>query len=241
MNMHRALIEEFLVGDMEVTKELEGAIKALKTTSTTVEINNILNDIEGMSARYGEILNRLNGTDDQLAVVRALRKEQQISKLAYDKMVDYLETSDLSLPVIAKILKVHPHRKDDKTGSGVEFLPGTVEGLHKRFCTLVAEYEAGNEATRNEIVAVLDALYDRNIITEEQYIGCNNWLDDQSEVRKICDRLDELSEQYNAGYRVSAAKEMLKCMDQLVDKGEVTDEQCRDVRNQINRECGHLL
>ena len=113
--------------------------------------------------------------------------------------------------------------------------------MHKRFCTLVAEYEAGNEAARNEIVAVLDALYDRNIITEEQYIGCNNWLDDQSEVRKICDRLDELSEQYNAGYRVPAAKEMLKCMDQLVDKGEVTDEQCRDVRNQINRECGHLL
>ena len=237
----RSLIEEFLAGDMVVTKELEKAIKALKTTSTTVEIESILNDIEDMSTRYGEILNRLDDTDDQMAVVRALRREQQISKLAYDKMADYLETSDLSLPVVVKILKTHPHRNDDKTGSGVEFLPGTMEGLHKRFCALAAEYDAGNKATRNELVAVINALRDRNFITEKQYIGCNNWVDDQSEVQKICDRLGEMSEQYNAGHRIPAAKEMLKCMDQLIDKGEVTDEQCRDVRNQINRECGHLL
>ena len=60
----RILIEEFLVGDMEVTKELEDAIRTLKTTSTTVEINNILHDIEDMSARYGEILNRVDDTDN---------------------------------------------------------------------------------------------------------------------------------------------------------------------------------
>ena len=66
-------------------------------------------------------------------------------------------------------------------------------------------------------------------------------MDDQSQVQKICDRLDELTDQYDAGHRAPAAKEMMKCMDQLVDEGEATDEDCRDLRNQISRECGHLL
>ena len=116
----------------------------------------------------------MNDTDDQLSVVQRLKQEHKISQSAYAKLSDKLETDDLSLPVIVKILKEHPNRKDEKIGQGVVYLPTSVEGLRKKFCLLTAEYKAGNKTTRDEIVAILDELRDRDHITEKQYIGCND-------------------------------------------------------------------
>ena len=196
----------------KVTKEIEDALRALKTSCTTVEINNILNEIEDMNSRFTDILKRLDDTDDQLAVVQNLKQEQKISQSAYAKLADKLETSDLSLPVIVKILKEHPNRKDEKIGQGVIYLPTSIEGLRKKFCLLTAEYKAGNKTTRNEIVAILDELRDRNFITEKQYIGCNEWLNEEDDdfALKICEKLSELSTKYDAGDR-SVGPEILKC------------------------------
>ena len=235
--MLRFVVNEFLLGKMKVTKLLEGALDALKQSSTTVEINNILNDIEDISTRYTDILRRLYNAKDQLPVVKALKEEQQISKLAYNKMVDYFEKySNIPLSIVINILKTHPHRNDDKTGNGVMFLPGTEEGLYKRFCLLASEYKGGNEATRNELVAVLDTMRDRDLITEKEYVETNNWLNSMDQVKTICDRLTELGRKFDrgGGDRFSIAKEMNTCMDQLVEKGAVTERGCRELRTLIH-------
>ena len=112
-----------------------------------------------------------------------MKQEHKISQSTYAKLANKLETSDLSLPVIVEILKEHPNRKDEKIGS--------VEGLRKKFCLLTGEYKAGNKTTRNEIVAILDELRGRNLITEKQYIGCNDWLNEEDGdfALKICEKL----------------------------------------------------
>ena len=143
----------------------------------------------------------------------------------------------MSLADIIKVLKAHPNRNDEKIGHGVVYLPGTVEGLCEKFCLLVAEYKAGNTTTRNEIVAILDELRNRKVITEKQYTGCNNWLSDEDEdcVQDICDKLSDLAEKYDAGDR-SVGPEMLECTNTLVSKGVASSKDCEDVRNQIIRD-----
>ena len=229
------LINEFLLGDMQMDKKIESAFRALKTTSTTVEINNIMNEIEDMNSRFADVLHRLDDTDDPLSVLQSLKREHKLSWQAYDELAKHLETSDLSLPDIIKVLKAHPNRKDEKIGHGVVYLPGTVEGLYEKFCLLVAEYKAGNTTTRNEIVAVLDELRNRNLITEKQYTGCNNWLSDDDCVQDICDKLSDLADTYDAGDR-SVGAQMLECTNTLVSKGVVSSKDCEDVRNQIIRD-----
>ena len=46
---------------------------------------------------------------------------------------------------------------------------------------LLAEYQAGNTTTGNEIVVVLDLLRNRDGTREEDYTKCNNWLDGEVE------------------------------------------------------------
>jgi len=58
--------------------------------------------------------------------------------------------------------------------SKVVYLPGTIERLREKLLLLLAEFEAGNTATRNEIVAILDELWNRNAIDEQSYIDFNN-------------------------------------------------------------------
>ena len=230
------LIDDFLRGKKKkVTKEIEDALRALKTSCTTVEINNILNEIEDMNRRFTDILKRLDDTDDQLAVVQNLKQEQTISQSAYAKLSDKLESDDLSLPVIVEILEEHPNRKNEKIGQGVIYLPTSIEGLRKKFCLLTGEYKAGNKTTRNEIVAILDELRGRNLITEKQYIGCNDWLNEEDDdfALKICDKLSELSTKYDAGDR-SVGPEILKCTEELVRDGCVTDEDWQEVRDKIH-------
>ena len=58
--------------------------------------------------------------------------------------------------------------------SRVVYLPGTIEELREKLLLLLAEFEAGNTTTRNEIVAILDQLWDQNAIDEQSYIDFNN-------------------------------------------------------------------
>ena len=56
------------------------------------------------------------------------------------------------------------------TGTGIQFLPGDINGLLGRLRLLSAEAEAGNKAsTRNQIVAILDELLRRKFLTQEEY------------------------------------------------------------------------
>ena len=63
-------------------------------------------------------------------------------------------------------------------GKGISFLPSDIKSLQKRLNLLLAEFNAGNRATRNEIVAIVDNLIGRKQLTKEeersinQHVGC---------------------------------------------------------------------
>ena len=58
----------------------------------------------------------------------------------------------------------------EEGGSGIQYLPGNINGLLDRLKLLYAEREAGNiTATNNEIVGILDELLRINYLTRTQY------------------------------------------------------------------------
>ena len=59
---------------------------------------------------------------------------------------------------------------DSKTGHGIQFIPGDINGMLNRLRLLIAENQAGNTiSTRNEIVTILDELLNRKYFTQEEY------------------------------------------------------------------------
>ena len=57
----------------------------------------------------------------------------------------------------------------------VQFLPGDIKGLQTKLTYLLAEYRAGNTfATRNQIVAVTNELFQRGHLSTEQYHNINS-------------------------------------------------------------------
>ena len=52
-------------------------------------------------------------------------------------------------------------QKNEEYGKGISFLPSDVNSLNNRLNILLAEFKAGNGATRNEIVAIVDNLVKR--------------------------------------------------------------------------------
>ena len=61
-------------------------------------------------------------------------------------------------------------------GSGLSFLPSDVNSLKKRLDVLLAEFQAGNGATRNEIVAIVDNLVKRNKMKIDYANDINNYI-----------------------------------------------------------------
>ena len=60
--------------------------------------------------------------------------------------------------------------EEKKDGSGIQFLPGDIEGLIEKLHLLLAEFRAGNKSsTRNQIVAILDQLLRRKYLNQEEY------------------------------------------------------------------------
>lgn len=61
-------------------------------------------------------------------------------------------------------------------GSGIQFLPGDIRGLHTKLNLLLAEFHAGNTSTRNEIVSILDELLRRKRMSRREYTDINTFL-----------------------------------------------------------------
>ena len=59
----------------------------------------------------------------------------------------------------------------NKEGTGIVFLPGDINELIEQLHLLLAEFRAGNTATKNQIVAILDQLLKRNYLTQDEYNG----------------------------------------------------------------------
>ena len=52
----------------------------------------------------------------------------------------------------------------------IQFLPGDIKSLQTKLSYLIGEYRAGNtSATRNQIIAIADNLFQRNHLSKEQY------------------------------------------------------------------------
>ena len=60
---------------------------------------------------------------------------------------------------------------ETKDGTGIVFLPGDINELIEQLHLLLAEFRAGNTATKNQIVAILDQLLKRNYLTQDEYNG----------------------------------------------------------------------
>ena len=61
------------------------------------------------------------------------------------------------------------------SASGI-FLPGDIKGLTTKLNLLLAEFQAGNTTTRNEIVSILDELLRRKRMSRKEYTSINNYL-----------------------------------------------------------------
>ena len=59
-------------------------------------------------------------------------------------------------------------------GEGIAFLPSNISSLRDRLNLLLAEFNAGNRATRNEIVAIVDNLVDRKKLLKSVAQEINN-------------------------------------------------------------------
>ena len=64
-----------------------------------------------------------------------------------------------------------------KEGEGI-FLPSDINSLQQRLKVLLAEFNAGNRATRNEIVAIVDNLVERKKLKRIEAREINNYLQD---------------------------------------------------------------
>ncbi len=60
-------------------------------------------------------------------------------------------------------------------GSGI-FLPSDINSLRERLKVLLAEFNVGNQVTRNEIVAIVDNLVERKKLKKEEAQEINNYL-----------------------------------------------------------------
>ena len=67
------------------------------------------------------------------------------------------------------------------TGTGITFLPSCIKSLKHDLKLLLGEFRAGNRATRNEIVAIVDNLLERKKISKTEAEDINNFLQNASD------------------------------------------------------------
>ena len=65
-------------------------------------------------------------------------------------------------------------------GKGISFLPSDLKSLKSRLNLLLAEFNAGNRATRNEIVAIVDNLAGRRKLAKEEARDIAHYVDDKT-------------------------------------------------------------
>ena len=169
------LIDIFLVSDEEIPleKDIFDLRRSLESSnlkkSQQQRLKILLDDIQHNRYRVRSIFTRLKNAQDErdiTNIVEQLACQELISTEQYQKLME--DDVAYSLATIANIVK------DTKIGQGLKFLPTAVGGLQKKLALLSAEFDAGNTTTRNELVAVLNELRRKNVITEEDYTYINN-------------------------------------------------------------------
>ena len=70
---------------------------------------------------------------------------------------------------------------NNKTGKGITFLPSDISSLFDHLNLLLAEFNAGNRATQNEIVAIVDNLVSRKKLSKAEAVEINSHLQNVSD------------------------------------------------------------
>ena len=73
----------------------------------------------------------------------------------------------------------HAHEGNGIITTTTRFLPGDIKGLEDKLCYLLAEFQAGNTTTSEEIVPISDELLRRKKISRQEYKDINNFLQQQ--------------------------------------------------------------
>ena len=112
---------------------------------------------------YKELLERTNVIDIP-HITSGSDRPKNTAKYRFFKEIGLVQTSRE---------EENEEEEDEKDGSGIQFLPGNIEGLIEQLYLLnllLAEFGAGNKSsTRNQIVAILDQLLRRNYLNQEEY------------------------------------------------------------------------
>ena len=108
---------------------------------------------------YKELLDRTNAIDFPHKTGRAGRPGNT-AKWRFFEDNDLVESGN----------EAEEEEEEKKDGTGIQYLPGDINGLIEQLHLLLAESRAGNKSsTRNQIVAILDQLLRRNYLTQEEY------------------------------------------------------------------------
>ena len=80
-----------------------------------------------------------------------------------------------------RLTKTQILAKVGTVGTGITFLPSHIKSLKHDLKLLLGEFRAGNRATRNEIVAIVDNLLERKKISKTEAEDINNFLQNASD------------------------------------------------------------
>ena len=134
-----------------------------------IRLEILLKDIFKNRYRVTNIVNRMDhalsnpnvSTKDVSDTLKRLRREKLISNEQYNALSD---DDNLNLDKVISVIKTA------KIGRGINFLPRKTEDLQKKLCDWATSYTDKNQPDlKNKIMAALDELLFRKVITKEKY------------------------------------------------------------------------
>ena len=163
------VVDEFLIREKrdgkpilpiiyDLLRELENSSIQL---SKHLRLKMLIDDIDQIRHRVKSVLKWLDGTEDnEQGILKRLYREELLSEEQFEKLSALDDSA-----AVADIVK------GTKVGQVLNFLPRTLDGLHKSWQLLQKELsEMGSAMIRNRLVAVLKQLNQRKIISDKLYV-----------------------------------------------------------------------
>ena len=124
---------------------------------------------------------------DYIATIKRVQQRSEDEKtVGLDKQAQLertfnpiLKATEQSTRSIKEELKTVSENLREPSASGI-FLPGDIRGLEAKLNLLLAEFQAGNTSTRNEIVFILDELLRRKQMSRKEYTEINNYVSNRT-------------------------------------------------------------
>ena len=157
------LVGDFLASEeKEINQELYDALGKLKTSSKTIETEMMLKEIEKENYRIKTILRRLDQADPLVlpSILEAMKREELINEKLYQTLVEKPYS----------ILEIIGLLKEPKIGRGViQFLPGSPNEMIDKLALLIGEYTSGNTTVKEQIKALLEKMFETDILMYHEY------------------------------------------------------------------------